>query len=199
MFKSSDYVVQSVNLLGSDTIEMLTQIICQRVFILPKQQQLKKNGQILEHSKTLSKSNLKNGDIIFVDILPLCKITINTGKGHKPVTVEVLPNDTISEVKDHLQKESGLSMYNRCLIHEGAVLEEHKSVDDYNIKDGSILFLFQRPPELVALTFQRTSGEVSELKFNPRDPDSVQSTIQNIIKDENESASKSHVYECKQF
>ncbi|XP_071850642.1 uncharacterized protein [Apostichopus japonicus] len=149
MFKSSDYVVQSVNLLGSDTIEMLTQIICQRVFILPKQQQLKKNGQILEHNKTLSKSNLINGDIIFVDILPLCKITINTGKGHKPVTVEVLPNDTISEVKDQLRKESGLSMYNRCLLHEGAVLEEHKSVDDYDIKDGSILFLSQRPPELV--------------------------------------------------
>lgn len=68
----------------------------------------------------------------------LLKVITLTGTS---ATVDVDPLDKIVIIKIQLEEYEGVSVHQQKLIFEGQLLEDEKTVESYNLKDGSILHL----------------------------------------------------------
>ena len=54
------------------------------------------------------------------------------------------PNDTIGQVKKKVEDKKGIPVYKQILIFPGRILEDGKTLADYNIDHQSILHLMMR-------------------------------------------------------
>lgn len=62
----------------------------------------------------------------------------------KTITLEVLPSDTIVNVKRTIQGLEGLPADNQKLVFGGKVLEDSRTCGDYNIQKDSTVHLVLR-------------------------------------------------------
>lgn len=60
------------------------------------------------------------------------------------ISLSVSPDDTIEEVSDKIKMKEGINPDQQMLLFNGLRLHEDAKVDDYNIYDGSKLFLTVR-------------------------------------------------------
>ena len=68
---------------------------------------------------------------------------------NKTITLDVEPSDTVENVKTKIQDKEGIPPDEMFLYFAGSLLEDGKTLSDYNIVAGSILAL-QRDPVVVA-------------------------------------------------
>ena len=124
----------------SKTIKDLKLKIQEKQFIPFDKQELKISNCPLEDDKTLDYYNLKEGSNISLFAEGIMKIYGQFLYGKETYILSVYPDDTIKNVKEKLSNHL-YHNYNNSLIYDNKVLEDDKTLNYYNIKEESIIYI----------------------------------------------------------
>ena len=88
----------------------------------------------------MSTNNRKSNFEFEDDEKPPIRIKVKTLLG-KETKYQIRPNEEITYLRDLVHKSFDISPRQQCLINEGVIMEDGKTVKDYNITNGSLINL----------------------------------------------------------
>ena len=130
---------------SSDTLKETKIKIENKEKIPIEQQRLLFAGKELEDNKTFNDYNIKNEDTIHLALRlkGVMKILIKN-INEKILNLDANYSNTIKDIKIKIKEKEGILPNHRYhLIFSGKKLEDNKTLEYYNIKDGTILYLVQ--------------------------------------------------------
>jgi ubiquitin C len=164
--KCDDGKVMTLILDPTETIGNIKDAIAPDSGIKPDRQVLKFGGNKLDdNAKTLEQLGIEDGAELTLEPFRV-PVTVNTMDG-KSIEFMVDPTDYLSDVKKHLEGESGIPAKNQCLMMNGDELADAmKTAEDYGIKAGSVLDL---EPKSIKISVETPGGKKHEVEINPSD------------------------------
>ena len=156
----------------NDTIQEVESKVKSKGGILSDQHSLTFVGETLEDGRTLSSYNIPENSL-FQCNGALISISVKIPRYHKAILLVVDIKDTVENVKGKIQDQEGIPPPNQQLFYNVGLLENGKTLGDYDIENESKLYL--NTPRLVPrasfmpLYVKTLSGKTINLEVNPTD------------------------------
>ena len=131
----------ALDLKSHHSIKTVKLLIQDKERIPPDQQCLIFAGNELKDRGTLHDYGIRKGSILHLILKIDVFLKMSTGKLG---TLELKSSDTIRDVKDKIHFQEGISPDRQRLMSDGILLEDSRSVGEYNIQNHSILHLKEK-------------------------------------------------------
>ena len=130
----------------SDTILGVKNQIQALLGISPNAQTLIFAGQSLRNDRTLADHNIRHGSTLHMQCeFTEIEILIRSSVGPSSFRVtELMPSDTIRALKAQIHLQTGVRPTSQLLIFPFSELQDDCTLLDFNIKDGSEVYLFSQ-------------------------------------------------------
>ena len=140
---STDKTIE-LEVVEGTTISYVKTQLHNRERVHPCQQFLDFNGiRLDDDTKSLSDYNIQDKDTINLFISKASFVFIKTLTG-KTITVEIIPDEVISDMKLRIQEKEGIPPDQQRLFYGGKHLQDDRTLDDYDIKNAHTIHMLLR-------------------------------------------------------
>ena len=148
-----------------DSIQDVKKKIMDEVGIPGNRQRLTLDGSILEDDHSLIDYNVMKDTVLH--LVPLrcgndMRIHVNT-LTERMVTLKVVLEDTIENVKNKIFEEEGIPVECQCLFYAGKELRDYRTLKEYSIPRESTLILTQKLLDGVLIFVKMLTGKMITL------------------------------------
>ena len=132
---------------SANSIEKVKQRIQDKEGISPDQQHLIFKGQELQDDRTLGDYNVSSGATLHLRLEgQLGRILVNVKMPTGNTTLDVLPSDSIEDIKRKIYDKEGIPPENQRLTFDDKELDDRQTLSDYNNQIESTLRLTLKHP-----------------------------------------------------